>query len=92
MHCVQATCSPLQEFLHSQSDCRILPRDVIPPMLLGAASSSVWFGLSGSPIIDGPELAHIQRLFRMILGVAGGRLNLLSGPKAFKPSREKEGL
>ena len=46
----------------------------------------------GSPIIDGPELARIQRLFRMILGVAGGQLNLLRGAKAFKPSREKEGL
>ena len=30
----------------------------------------------GSPIIDGPELAPIQRLFRMILGVSGGRLSL----------------
>ena len=46
VHCLQATCSPLQEFLHSQSDCRILPRDVIPPTLLGAASSWAWFGLS----------------------------------------------
>ena len=46
----------------------------------------------GSPIIDGPQLARIQRLFTMILGVAGSRLSLLSGAKAFKPSREKEGL
>ena len=46
VHCLQATCSPLQEFLHSQSDCRILPRDVIPPTLLGAASFSTWFGLT----------------------------------------------
>ena len=46
VHYLQATCSPLQEFLHSQSDCRILPRDVIPPMLLGAASFSTWFGLT----------------------------------------------
>ena len=38
------------------------------------------------------EFARIQCLFRMILGVAGGRLSLLSGAKAFKPSREKEGL
>ena len=38
------------------------------------------------------EFARIQRLFRMILGVAGGRLSLLSEVKAFKPSREKEGL
>ena len=29
-----------------QSDCRILPRDVIPRTLLGAASSSAWFGLT----------------------------------------------
>ena len=46
VHCLQATCSLLQEFLHSQSDCRILPRDVIPPALLGAASFSTWFGLT----------------------------------------------
>ena len=46
VHCLQATCSPLQEFLHSQSDCRILPRDVIPPTLLGTASSSAWFRLT----------------------------------------------
>ena len=44
----------------------------------------------GSPIIDGPELARIQRLFRMILGVAGGRLSLLSGTKAFRPSVSRE--
>ena len=42
MHCLQATCSPLQEILHSQSDCRILPRDVIPPTLLGC---SKFFGV-----------------------------------------------
>ena len=35
---------------------------------------------------DGPEIARIQRHFRMILGVAGGRLSLLSGTKAFRPS------
>ena len=46
VHCLQATSSPLQEFRHSRSDCRILPRDVIPPTLLGAASSSAWFGLT----------------------------------------------
>ena len=46
MHCLQATYSPLQEFLHSQSDRRILPRDVIPPTLLGAASCLAWFGLT----------------------------------------------
>ena len=46
VHCLQATCSPLQEFLHSQSDCRFLPRDVIPPTLLGASRSSAWFGLT----------------------------------------------
>ena len=44
--CLQATCSPLQEFLHSQSDCRILARDVFPPTLLSAASFSTWFGLT----------------------------------------------
>ena len=46
VHCLQATCSPLQEFLHSQLDCRILPRDVIPPTRFGAASSSAWFRLT----------------------------------------------
>ena len=46
----------------------------------------------GSPIIDGPEIAHIHSPFRMILGVAGGRLSLLSRTKAFIQSREDEGL
>ena len=43
VHCLQATCSPLQEFLHSQSDCRILPRDVIPPIY--ASRYSKFFGV-----------------------------------------------
>ena len=43
-----------------------------------------------SPIIDGPEIARIQRLFRMILGVAEGRLSLLSRMKAFKQSVLRE--
>ena len=33
VHCLQASCSPLQEFLPHQSDCRIFTRDVYPPTL-----------------------------------------------------------
>ena len=50
MHCLQATGSPLQEFLHSQSNCRILPRDVIPPTLFAAASFRTDFLAAYCPV------------------------------------------
>ena len=39
---------------------------------------------------DEPEITPIRRLFRMILGEAGGRLSLLSGTKAFRLSPESD--
>ena len=57
------------------STCSKLDCSVVRLFVMNAAQHSSTHRSLGSPIIDGPELERIQRLFRMILGVAGGQLS-----------------